>query len=193
MNDAEFPQERPAIKYIVGQVSKITDAQACSEGYYKSLGKLLQRLDKTDIQLNQIKKLTGDLTELIGQEGISERIQRGITNMNLTVANGLEDIEINSDARLREIQNKNAATLDDLYFKIRNDHQRLCDEILSNDAAIRRANLEVLSIMKDAAYSMRATVAPPWWKVWGVRVLFLAAGLLIGYLFSLVLPLLLAR
>lgn len=61
----EFPQESPATKYIVDQVSKIEDAHACSTGYYKSLGKVLDRLDKTDTLLVQLKQNSTALKEIV--------------------------------------------------------------------------------------------------------------------------------
>jgi len=56
-NHPVFPQESPAIQYIVGQVAMMQDAASCSRGYYKSHEKLLQRVNRTDVELDELKTL----------------------------------------------------------------------------------------------------------------------------------------
>lgn len=57
-----YPQAEPALQYIVEQVSKIDNAQACTTGYYKSHKDLLRRLEKIDTELTRLRGLIDGLT-----------------------------------------------------------------------------------------------------------------------------------
>lgn len=81
----EFPQERPAVQYLVEQVSKIEGAQACATGYYRTLGKVFDRLDKLDTLLVQLKKEATDLKTAANGDQIAAQIGRTTNVLDATL------------------------------------------------------------------------------------------------------------
>lgn len=168
----EFPQERPAVKYIIDQVSRIQNAEACGIGYYKTLGTVLYRLDRADQMLNEfsqdlaaIKRLAnsdimnGNISELKKEisatlEKISEsqgkilaEQLKTVTNENLTVTARAR--EIMKDARATNLEMKNEIT---------------------------RKTIEIDKLISET----RARLNPPRWQSYLWWITLLLIGYLIG-------------
>lgn len=88
----EFPQESPAMKYLIEQVSKIEDAQACGVGYYKSLHKVLERLDKTDILLVQLQQNSTALKDIVDTDAVAGILGKKSDAINDTLREGISNI-----------------------------------------------------------------------------------------------------
>ena len=71
----EFPQESPAMKYVVDQVSKVEDVCNCSLGYYKSVQQINARIDKIDVVLNQLGQATKQLDIILKSGMIPQSIE----------------------------------------------------------------------------------------------------------------------
>lgn len=169
----EFPQESPAIKYIVDQVSKVEDAANCSVGYYKSLAKIISRLDKTDVELNRLHQVVSDLKKITDSDTIAACIGKKSDEMQETLYDGI----IKTSNALNDTT---AARLDGM----RADHTGIVSTI---DATNRKAD----KLQKDLAERMDLTLlrldnhvrdtnerlAPPLWKIWLYIFLAFVAGM----------------
>ena len=157
-NHPEYPQERPAIKYIVEQVSKIEDAQACGTGYYKSLSKVLDRLDKTDVALNQLNQKTEDLKKIIDFEGVAQSIDNNTNIMRLEVRKGLTEnndiVKIQLSALFTEVRANNRIHKDELSLLIKRFDNHIAD--------------------------VNNRVIPPLWKIYVYSFVALCMGYAIG-------------
>jgi hypothetical protein len=61
-----FPQESPAMQYVVHQVSMMHDAASCSRGYYKAHDKLIKITGRINDELNDLKNRLNALDASIG-------------------------------------------------------------------------------------------------------------------------------
>jgi uncharacterized 2Fe-2S/4Fe-4S cluster protein (DUF4445 family) len=172
----EFPQESPAIKYIVDQVSKVDDTANCSIGYYKSLGKVISRLDKTDVELNRLHQSVIDLKKITDSDVIAtcigkksdetqEIIRSGIDNTN-KILSGIVS------ARMDSIR----ADHKDIIAKIdsTNDRSKRIQNDLSEQMGIAIARLD------NHIKNVDERLSPPLWKIWIYILLSVGIGLYIG-------------
>lgn len=154
----EYPQESPAMKYVIEQVSKIEDAQACGTGYYKSLSKVLSRLDKTDTTLTQLQQNVTDLKKIIDFEGVSLAINNHTDVMSAVVKSGLS---------------QNTAKIDE-QFKVMISKQHEY-----NTAMFKDIN-DISKRMDDHIADVNNRVIPPLWKIYAYAFLALCVGFVIG-------------
>ena len=154
----EFPQASPELKYIVDQVSKIEDAQACGPGYYKSLSKVLARLDKTDVSLNQLNQRIDDLKKIIDFEGVAQAIDNHTNVMSTTVKKGISE---------------NNTT-------IGNDLAVILSEVRRNNDYNARELNDLLKKFDRHISDINNRVIPPLWKIYGYSFLALVVGCIIG-------------
>jgi HAMP domain-containing protein len=86
----EFPQESPAMKYVVDQVSKVEDVRNCSIGYYKSVQQINARIDKIDVELNRLGQATKQLDTILKSGMIPQSIEE---SANAIIAKTGEQVE----------------------------------------------------------------------------------------------------
>jgi uncharacterized coiled-coil DUF342 family protein len=171
----EFPQESPAIKYIVDQVSKVEDASNCSVGYYKSLAKIISRLDKTDVELNRLHQVVLDLKKItdsdtiaacIGKKSdeIQETLYEGITKtsnaLNATTAARLDGMRADHTGII--------ATIDNTNEKVEETQKRVAEQMKLT-----------LLLLDNHIKDTNERLAPPVWKIWVYIFLAFFAGALI--------------
>jgi hypothetical protein len=168
----EFPQESPAIKYIVDQVSKVEDVSNCSLGYYKSVQSIISRLDKTDVALNKLTQTTTDLKKITDSDIIKTVIGEKSDEINTTIYSGLKE----SGDQLNQ-------TLSANLIKMRSDFTPVITAI--NDT--NRKSKDIQKELEDAVLiitarldahvkDMSERVSPPVWKIW----LYILISLIIG-------------
>lgn len=63
----EFPQESPAIRYIVQQVAMMHDTAACTTGYYKAQKDMMRRMAKVDEEINRLRSQVEALTTILAE------------------------------------------------------------------------------------------------------------------------------
>jgi len=172
----EFPQESPAIKYIVDQVSKVEEATNCSVGYYKSLAKIISRLDKTDIELNRLHQTISVLKDITDSDVIASCIGEKSDEVNKTVTNGLliisQCMADRVDSRLEKIESKSRESIDQV--NVANTKSKEIQKDLKN------AVLLITSRLDDHIKDVTTRILPPLWKLWLYAFLTLAAGVAIG-------------
>jgi hypothetical protein len=173
----EFPQESPAMKYVISQVSKIEETSNCTTGYYNSLGKVLKRLDKTDIELNRLHQATTDLTKIVDSQAIATILGKKSKEHLETLQNG---IILTSNMLNR--------TTDENLKKMRSDHSAIIGEIsATNDKAkeiqteLESAVLTITTTLENHIKDVSARLSPPLWKVWGYILLSLVIGYGFGF------------
>jgi len=161
----EFPQESPAMRYIVDQVSKIEDAHACSSGYYHSLGKVLARLDKTDTALVQLQQVTGNLKRVTDSNVVATVIGKKSDEINKTLREGMDAILVENvktvSSCLTGIRYDNAQAASRLHFLIGEMH----DTNAKLDSQISTVN---------------SCLVIPAWKAWLYALLLALGGVLLG-------------
>jgi hypothetical protein len=172
----EFPQSSPEMKYVIEQVSKIEDAQACGTGYYKSLSKVLTRLDKTDTILNQLQQTTLDLKRVTDADVIATCIGKKSDEIQNTINHGLIMI---SDNNVKSIDNqltlievdakKSVAAANGAVDLARRTQHDLNEQMT---VAIQRLDKHIRDV--------DTRVFPPMWKLWLYWFLTLAVGVAIG-------------
>ena len=158
----EFPQESPAIKYIVEQVSMVQDASSCTAGYYKSLGQVIARLDKTDVALNQLKDTTVSLKKIMDADAVMHYIGKKSDEINQTLKESMAALlssNINTiSTSLAEIERKNR--------ELCNGHILVLKEIQETS---NKLNKEIASLKNHQVILT--------WKLWGYLVLTLIVGI----------------
>lgn len=171
----EFPQESPAIKYIVEQVAKVNSASSCAEGYYKSVAKIISRLDKTDVELNKLHMVVTDLKKITDSDVIASVIGKKSDEVNATLQDGISKtcftLVGELDRNMNKIELKSKASVDQITainersIKINNDLEK------SIAATSKR--------MDDFISAIRARVAPPLQTImlYMVVVMLLSFGL----------------
>lgn len=161
----EFPQESPAMKYVIAQVSKIEEAQACSTGYYKSLGKVLARLDKTDTALVQLQQSTSDLKKVVSFDLIGFAINKKSDEINTTVREQLD---------LINMQNVNVVATS--LHSIRYDNKLVVENLQLLMREIRSTNKK----MAEQIAAVDNCLVIPSWKAGVYAVVLIVVGVLIG-------------
>lgn len=161
----EFPNETPAIRYLVDQVSKIEDAQACGMGYYKSLSKVLARLDKTDIALNQLKDSTKALQSVVDTDLVATVIGKKSDEINETLRSSV-------DSMLGE----NVKTISARLLQIEYENKKVTDGFVHLTRDIESTNKK----LKDNIASVSNCLVIPTWKAWGIVIVTLVIGVCIG-------------
>ena len=158
----EYPQETPAMKYVIDQVSKIEDAQACSTGYYKSLGKVLARLDKTDIALNQLNESTKALQEVVDSDVVAAILGKKSDEINQTLRESMDALlggNVNAvSSHLSRIEYDNK--------ELNKGFARLLKEIGDTN---KKLNSEIATVSNHLII--------PTWKLWGYLILTFLAGI----------------
>ena len=86
----EFPQATPEMKYVVEQVSKIEDAQACGTGYYKTLKDVLSRIGKLDTSLTQLTQTNADLKKVVDSTTVALIIGQKSDEINQTLKDKMD-------------------------------------------------------------------------------------------------------
>lgn len=101
----EFPQATPEMKYVVEQVSKIEDAQACGTGYYKTLKDVLSRIGKLDTSLTQLTQTNSDLKKVVDSQAVVDTIGKRTYEINQTLKEKMDLINTsNANAVSRSIK-----------------------------------------------------------------------------------------
>lgn len=172
----EFPQASPEMKYVINQVSKIEDAQACATGYYKSLSKVLARLDKTDIALNQLQQTTQDLKRVTDSDVIATCIGKKSDEILDTINHGLI-----------MISNNNAQSIDNHLTLIEVDAKK---SVAAANGAVELAKRTQHDLYEQMAVAIQrldkhikdvdTRVFPPLWKLWLYWFFTLIVGVAIG-------------
>ena len=172
----EFPQESPAMKYIVEQVAKIEDAQACGVGYYKSLGKVLGRLDKTDQILSQLNQTAIDLKKVTDADVIAAVIGKKSDDMNVTIHAGLV-----------YMSEKNVKTIDENLKLMGAEVKKATDESMGAINCAERIESDLQHRMGTAITRLDnhikdvdARLMPPLWKIYAYTFVALMLGIAIG-------------
>lgn len=161
----EFPQATPEMKYVVEQVSKIEDAQACGTGYYKTLKDVLARIGKLDVSLNQLTQTNSDLKKVVDSTTVAAII-------------GKKSDDINNTLRLKlDLINKsNALALSGSIARIeRNNSEmnmgfiRLMEEISETNKKLKSQ----IQLQHDCVI-----IRP--WKAWSIVFISAVAGFAFG-------------
>ena len=175
-NHPEYPQESPAIKYIVEQVSKIEDAQACGTGYYKSLSKVLGRLDKIDVAVNQLTKTTTELASVVDSETVA-----------ISIGKKYDDIRNELHAGLILINETNHKTVDTNLKSVIDDMRKAVASANGSVSLADRAQRDLYNQMLATIKSLnelidetKERINPPLWKIYGYSFVALCVGYAIG-------------
>ena len=172
----EFPQEGPAMKYVIDQVAKIEDAQACGVGYYKSLSKVLARLDKTDILLNQLNQSTTDIKKVTDADVIAATIGKKSDDINTTINTGL-----------LYISNNNVKAINENLTKMKADINAATGEVMGANRFVERVGHDLHSQMGVTIARLDKHIkeaderlVPPLWKIYAYTFFALLLGIAIG-------------
>jgi hypothetical protein len=172
----EFPQESPAMKYVVAQVAKIEDAEACGIGYYKSLSKVLARLDKTDIILNQLNQSTADLRKITDADIIAKTIGKRSDDMNAEIQKGLT-----------YISDKNVKAINENLKEMGAEVKKAAGEVVGTSGLVDRIGHDLHSKMGVAIDRLDKHIkevderlVPPLWKIYAYTFVALLLGIAIG-------------
>lgn len=166
MNDhPEFPQESPAIKYIVDQVSKVEEATNCSVGYYKSLAKIISRLDKTDVELNRLHQTTLDLKKVTDSDVVASVLGKKSDEM-------IKALHDNITITCIQLNKTTKTSLNDM----RSDHSAILEIIGETDNRVNATIKRLDNHIKD----VNSRIIQPLWKLWIYGALTLALGIIIG-------------
>jgi hypothetical protein len=161
----EFPQESPAMKYLIEQVSKIEDAQACGVGYYKSLSKVLVRLDKTDTTLTQLQQTTEKLRKVTDSSAVATIIGQKSDEINETLRKNMEAILV-----------ENVKSVSTGIARIEYDNKEV------NKGFIRLMNEigETNKKLKAQIAHVDSCLVIPSWKAWLLSIGLVVTGVVIG-------------
>ncbi len=172
----EFPQESPAMKYIIEQVAKIEDAQACGVGYYKSLSKVLARLDKTDNILNQLNQSTTDLTKITDADIIAKTIGKKSDDMNAEIRSGLIYISDKNTKVVSESLNR----IEGEISKASNEAVGLINYAERVEHDLRTKMDATISRLDNHIKEVDERLVPPLWKIYMYTFVALLLGIAIG-------------
>jgi len=161
----EFPQESPATKYIIDQVSKIEDAHACSTGYYKSLGKVLSRLDKTDTLLVQLQQNSTALKNIVDTDAVAVILGKKSDDINDTLREGMTNI---LDGSVAAVSNK--------LCKIAHNYQVTNAAVAAAANEISETNKKLDRQIRDLSGCLIISS----WKLFGYLALVFFAGVYFG-------------
>lgn len=176
----EFPQESPAVKYLVEQVSKIEDASTCATGYYKSVQKIIARLDKTDVELNKLHMVVTDLKKITDSDVIAAVIGKKSDDVKNEVRDGIartcDTLVYTVSKRLDKLEGVHKETLD--MIKATNESSKRIEDNLQAKLALTMTNMDKL------VSDVRARTAPPLQTIlfYMVGIMFLSFTL--GWLFG---------
>jgi len=161
----EFPQESPAMKYLIEQVSKIEDAQACGVGYYKSLSKVLARLDKTDTTLTQLQQTTEKLRQVTDSSVVATIIGNKSDEINDTLRKGMDTMVV-----------ENVKSVSTGISRIEYNNKEL------NKGFVRLMNEidDTNKKLKSQIASVDSCLVIPSWKAWLFSIGLIVAGIVIG-------------
>jgi hypothetical protein len=107
-----FPQADPAMCYVVGQVAKIDDTQACTAGYYTALNNVARRLEKTDDELNKVRGLIEGLNPDDAARYFREGMNRAIKEVQTEAT---RDVKSTVDRQVSRLEGS-ASRLEDTVF-----------------------------------------------------------------------------
>ena len=175
----EYPQDYekiPSLRFIVEQVSKIEDAQACGTGYYKTLKDVLNRIGKLDVSLNQLTQTNADLKKVVAAEGLSNTLKERLDSIDRRCGQDLLTI---CDTVTRKV----GSDLADIKHNQIEFSGRLTSEQFKLIGEIRQTNCAVANYQERFKALVNQTsnyLFPPWYHVWGLRLLILVAGIVIG-------------
>ena len=172
----EFPQESPAIKYIVDQVSKVEEATNCSVGYYKSLAKIISRLDKTDIELNRLHQTISVLKEITDSDVIASCIGKKSDEMQTTIRSGLNSICEGTVAAVSDHLGQMQADNNIMLEKIKSTD----DRSIKIQVRLNEQMKETIKRLDDHIRDAETRILPALWKLWLYAFLTLAVGVAIG-------------
>ncbi|MDD5395515.1 MAG: hypothetical protein PHE17_21030 [Thiothrix sp.] len=161
----DFPQESPAIKYLIEQTSKIEDAQACGVGYYKSLSKVLARLDKTDTTLTQLQQSTEKLRKVTDSSVVATIIGQKSDEINETLRKNMEAILV-----------ENVKSVSAGIARIEYDNKEL------NEGFVRLMNEigETNTKLKNQINTVDSCLVIPSWKAWVYSIGLVVLGVMFG-------------
>lgn len=164
----DFPQDyerSPALRYIVEQVSRIEDAHTCGIGYYKSVGKILQRLDKTDQVLSQLQQTTTALKAVTDSNVVATVLGEKSDEINETLRSNMNAIlegNVNAvSSSLAKIEYNNS--------ELNKGFVRVMGEISGTNTKLNNQ----IALVKNG-------LVIPTWTAWIVLIFTLVVGFLMG-------------
>ena len=141
-----FPQADPALRYVVEQVAKIDDTQACTTGYYKALQNVLRRLEKTDTELNKLRGLVEGLNPDDATRYFQEGMSRAIKEVQADAAREVKSGVDRQVSRLEHSASRLEATVIDVVYHTK----ALRQEISEADGVLLTAAKQATADFSDA-------------------------------------------
>lgn len=176
----EFPQESPAVKYMVEQVSKIEDASICATGYYKSVQKIIARLDKTDVELNKLHMVVTDLKKITDSDVIAVVIGKKSDDVKNEVRDGIartcDILESTLDHRLKKMETVHSGMIGQINST--NDRTKRIEDDLRAKLFLTMTNMDKLVL------DVRARTAPPLPTILFYMVIVMFLSFTSGWLFG---------
>ena len=176
----EYPQESPAMKYLVEQVSKIEDASTCATGYYKSVQKIIARLDKTDVELNKLHMVVTDLKKITDSDVIAAVIGKKSDDVKNEVREGIlktcDTLETTLDQRLKKMETVHSGMIGQINST--NDRTKRIEDDLQAKLALTMTRMDKL------VEEVRARTAPPLQTILFYMVVVMFLSFALGWLFG---------
>lgn len=164
----DYPQDyekTPALRYIVEQVSRIEDAHVCGVGYYKSVGQILQRLDKTDQVLSQLHQTTFALKAVTDSKVVATVLGKKSDEIN-------ETLRENTNAILEG----NVKAVSSSLAKIEYNNEELNKGFVRVMNEISGTNTK----LDNQIASVKNGLVIPTWTAWMIVIFTLIVGFLLG-------------
>lgn len=176
----EYPQESPAMKYVIEQVSKIEDASTCATGYYKSLAKIISRLDKTDVELNKLHMVVTDLKKITDSDTIANAIGARsndmVTELHDGIARTCDELETILNSRLGKMETVHTGMISQVNST--NDRSKRIEDDLHVKLTVLMKDMEKL------VSEVRARTAPPLQTIVFYMCIIMALSFTMGLLFG---------
>jgi hypothetical protein len=167
----EYPQDYekiPSLRFIVDQVSKIEDAQACGTGYYKTLKDVLARIGKLDVSLNQLTQTNADLKKVVDSTTVAVIIGKKSDEINQMLKDKMD-----------LISTSNANTLSRSIREIEIDNKELNKGFVRLMKEISETNAK----LKSQIQLQQDCVVIKSWKAWLIVIVTLGVGFYAGKVF----------
>jgi hypothetical protein len=175
----DFPKDyesHPVFKYIVEQLSKFEDASNCTLGYYNTQKKVNERIDKLNVEINNLHLVVGRLEKTSRSDAIAVAVREKLTDIQEEVRSGISG---NSLA----LCNTSSTYLNDLRGKEKEVLAKVeGTNFLLYKTEMERAEqmAEAIEKLDDHIRNVDSRVFPPMWKIWIYLILSLAIGIGFG-------------
>jgi predicted nucleic acid-binding Zn-ribbon protein len=144
-----FPQADPALCYVVEQVAKIDETQACTTGYYKALNNVLRRLEKTDEELNRLRMLVEGLNPRDASRYFREGMDLAIKEIR---AEATQVVKSSVDQQVSRLE-RSASRLENTAFNVDLHMRELRKELGEVDGTLLNAAKQATTDLSDAIES----------------------------------------